>query len=506
MKIVLWHGNGREVPLNTIMNQHLSDTYKNLSQSQRDDLKNKLKESPRALLLLEFIERSPGKHFSTRDVVSKVYADEADSTSFSVLQNRFFKLRKKILDLIAEGPGTEDNLLLPLEKEFYECRRIVGTCNYRQAFQQLKKLQQECLRLNVFELLPGTTDLMLYCCQATLELTDLEALLVEQEKANMLLGVLQRQQMLARQAYLVSSTKNYDAARPLLRQMQQTAQRYEKYPRFLLHYHLTSVLLGAAGFGNEPHALSRHIRALNDLSARYPDVPLGHYEPNGKMITQYYLAYARFGLSFYRGETEEAYAHLTECWRILSTTPGMRFRITEGIYLNRMSLATVIERYREALDTGEEYLQFLRNQNKEDQRLRAYAELAQTYLYAYPQIRCPDPAFFLSKLEAWIRYSRTHKLDAMHANALSTKAAFLFFYGSREEAYRFARRQQLTKLTARPGHEIFARLYSVLERGNPEELKKFEAEVNKVMYKETNTILKAGFRLLKRMLRMVEKG
>jgi hypothetical protein len=488
------------------MNQHLSDTYTNLPPSQRDDLKSRLKESPRALLLLEFIERSPGKHFSTRDVVSNVYGDEMSSTSFGVLQNRFFKLRKKILDLIAEGPGTEDNLLLPLEKEFYECRRIVGTCNYRQALLQLKKLQQECLRLNVFELLPGTVDLMLYCCQATQELSEIDVLLTEQEKANLLLSVLQRQQMLARQAYLISSTKTYDAARPLLRQMQQTAQRYEAYPRFLMHYHLTSVLLGAAGFGNEPHALSRHIRALNELSARYPDVPLGHYEHNGKMITQYYLAYARCGLSFYRGETEEAYSHLMECWRILTTTPGMRFRITEGIYLNRMSLATVIERYREAIDTGEEYLQFLRNQNKEEQRLRAYSELAQIYLYAYPQIRCPDPEFFLSKVDAWIRHTRSHKLDAMHTNALNIKAAFLFFYGSREESYRFARRNQIAKLSSAQGQDIFNRVYGVLERNNSEELKKFEAEVNKLMYKETNTVFKAGFRLLKKMLRLAEKG
>jgi hypothetical protein len=97
------------------MNRDLKEWYFNLKIFEKEKLKTQFSESPKALQLIDFLEKSKDRSFKTGDVVTFLYKDEKGDHPYEKLQNRFFKLRKKLIEsLSTQVVNGED---IPLETE-----------------------------------------------------------------------------------------------------------------------------------------------------------------------------------------------------------------------------------------------------------------------------------------------------------------------------------------------------------------------------------------------------
>src|ERR1051326_2265703 len=78
------------------MNKQLFDSYKKLAETEKAEMRFRLKDSPVGLSFIEFLDKCNNRNFRNSDVVQHIYKDELDKKPYAVLENRFFKLRKKI--------------------------------------------------------------------------------------------------------------------------------------------------------------------------------------------------------------------------------------------------------------------------------------------------------------------------------------------------------------------------------------------------------------------------
>ena len=136
------------------MNKTLYDDYKKLSEIEQSELNYKFKDSPVGLKLIDFLKNCSNRNFKNSDAVSFVYNNNSEKTTYSVLENRYFKLRKKILDELLKS--TVDNqtgeLLTPEQLILYRNKNLTSASNKEGAYKELVELEKECWKKNIFEI------------------------------------------------------------------------------------------------------------------------------------------------------------------------------------------------------------------------------------------------------------------------------------------------------------------------------------------------------------------
>ena len=410
------------------MNHVLQSGYDLLRADEKQNLRRRLSDSPRAVLLLDFLEQRKGKKFSTVDVVETVYADERDE-EFATLRNRFFKLRKHIIGMLDQNSGSVSAgvPLLPLEEELFRCRQLIGQNHFQQADKQLRELIAECRRLNVFELLPEAYNQIIYANLALNNFKQHERNLRELEESGKLLDDLRSMQIMSRRIYLAAITRNTKEVVKQLQAMRRIVLRREEYPRFELFYHFVVVTNAPSvpGYSGKGHA--RHLATVKKLIAKYPGMPAGHYEPNGAALLQYYLLVADGSHEFMRGDVQACYNLFKESWGIMERIPNLKLKKSESNFKNRIAIEVATGRFREAVKTAHDLIEFQKENKNEEKRLSGYAELAVVYSYAYPVLKCPDPDFLSRQLKAFTALlKRTNSVQL--GDGQSTQAIFAFMH------------------------------------------------------------------------------
>lgn len=408
------------------MNNVLQAGYDQLRQEERRSLRQRLADSPRAIRMLDFLEERKGRKFNTVDVVANVYHDEADE-DFPTLRNRFFKLRKHILSLLDQNPsGSAGGVtLLPLEEELYRCRQLIAGNHFNQVRKQLKELISECRKLNIFELLPEALNLLVYANLALNNFREHDRTLRDLEESSKLLDDLRSMQVLSRRIYLAAISRDTDTVVKHLQSMRRVVLRREGFPRFELFYQFTVVNNAASvpGYSSKGHA--RHLSALKSLTAKYPGMPAGSYEPHGASLMQYYILVADGTHHFMRGDVHTCYNLFKEAWDIQERVPNLKIRKSESNFKNKMAIEVATGRLREAVKTAHELIEFHKEHKQEEKRMNGYAELAIVYTYGFPGLQCPDPDFLLRQLKAYSALMKRAK-SSSYGEALSTEAIFAF--------------------------------------------------------------------------------
>lgn len=409
------------------MNNLLQSEYEQLRAAEKSDLRRRLADSPRAILLLDFLEERKGKKINTVDAVHTIYADESDE-EFTTLRNRFFKLRKHVISTISQHPGEGNSsgiTLLPLEEELYRCRQMIGANHFAQVGKQLKALITECKRLNVFELLPEAYNLLVYSNLAVNNFRDYERILQEMEESSKLLDDLRTIQAFARRIYLGAVTRDADGVEKHLQGMRRVVLRRADYPRFELYYHFIAVTItpSVPGYSGKGHA--RHLAALKKLMTKHPGMPAASYEPNGTSLMQYYLLVADGAHHFMRGDVNTCYNLFRESWEIQERIPNLKLRRSESHFKNKIAIEVATGRFRDAVQTAHTLIDFQKEHKNEEKRLSAYSELANIYSYAYPSLKCPDPEFLARQLKLFTALLKREK-SVQLGDGLSTQAIFAF--------------------------------------------------------------------------------
>ena len=189
------------------MNKELLDSYKKLGETARAEARMRLKDSPVGLRLFEFLDACNKNNFKNREVVEVIYKEELSGTAYGILENRYFKLRKKLLQEYFSSSGNKEEVLAEQEKELLRCKELINKNLREKAYHRLAALEKECREKNIFELLPAVLDQMIFCNQAVNRLERNGILFQRLKTANSALYDMTRCNMLARKIYEINYRK-----------------------------------------------------------------------------------------------------------------------------------------------------------------------------------------------------------------------------------------------------------------------------------------------------------
>jgi|GEM_PF-3412301 len=483
------------------MNNFIREEYQRLPQVSREQLRRQFTGSPKMLRLLDLLEQP--KKFGTYEAVHHVY--EEDTEAFEVLRNRYFKLRKKLAEVLEQGGGGEAAdagvSLMPLEQEFYRCRTLVQNNHFQEARRRLEKLVSECWERNIFELLPDALNQMLFCNFAMNIFRDNKRVYDQLAEANSLLNSLNEQRLSARRAYEETLLSGYEKARPFVARLKTIALQHKNYPRFELYYQFTAFTLGTGSRGNDVRVLARHWNRVQELLKKYPDVPAAFYEPHSVEMMQSYLYTAQGFYAFQRGDVEECHRCFMLSWDIHDRTPGLRIRRTDSQFVNRIAIEVATGRFREALQTAEQMLEFFKDQREEEKRLKAYAEMVQVYTYAWPQLKPHNAEFLLGKLDEYIKVQRRDNLPTYGLN-IGLKAVFLLQLGEPAKAARLGRMPETREGFERTQVPVYNEIFDLAgKKASPEKVEELRKNIQQLYGKAKEAGL---IYALKRALALVD--
>jgi hypothetical protein len=483
------------------LNNILTERYLSLDAARKADLRRALDASPLALKLLDYLDSGKKHKASTLELVRHLYGEPTADATAQALQNRFFKLRKKVLDLLDVASSDDASVqgVLPMERALYHCRELVNDNFFEQAQKDLQKLVADLWAKNIFELLPEALNLDTFCKRA-MNMLDLHRKgLDEMELASSLHHDFRKMQAMGSRIFEATRRQEPEVAQKELAKMSVLSQRHHGYPRFAMVYHLAAVNNMPFWPGYSSRAHMRHINSMQKILTAHPDMPSTSYERNAAAILRYYVAMGLSNVYYYKGEVPEAYTHALTAWNILSQTPNMRLKKTESHYLNKVSMETAVGKYREAIHTIEELIEFHKVQGQDEKRLQAFSVLATTYTYAYPHIACPDPTFLLHRLNDYIALMQQKHSPAI-CEALCTKAIFCYMIGRPKEAKELAMLPETQPIFEVPGFGVFRELLSLGEKPTPDEKARVKAIFEQeIMHSDRGDVIescKRGLRLL----------
>jgi hypothetical protein len=487
------------------MNQLLQNRYNELGSEEITQLRHRLKDSPKALKLIDLLENRRKRKINTVDAVEFLYGDSEET--FEVLRNRFFKLRKQLLGLM-ETRGNKGNgnsvQLLPLEEKLYRSRQLIAENHFQLARTELRALAAECKKLNVFEVLPEAINQLIYCNLAMNLLHENDHLVDELTEASALLDEFRQMQALSRKAYLSAIARNQKNITKATQQMRRITIRRAAYPRFKILYHFTVFSYWAGVPGATTKSSARHLTALKKLTEKHPGMPAGYYEPNAPALMQFYLLMGEGTHLFMKGNINGCYELFRDAWEIQERTPNLRIRRSESHYLNRAAIEIATGRYRDALKTAEDLIEFQKEQRQEEKRLKGYAEIAVIYSYAWPTLKCPNPEFIAGQLKTLASVMRRNNSPGL-ADVLSTQAIFHFFMRDWKTANKLITDEKVRKVFTDMDVDVYIKTLELSPKAPAEKIDAIKAEVAKQLHSSVSADRVFSLKRVQNMLKLLEE-
>ena len=452
------------------MNKELFDNYKKLSVTGKSELRFKMKDSPVGLSFLEFLDACTNRNFRNSDAVDHIYKTEKGIKPYAVLENRFFKLRKKINDEMESSSDADPGILPEEELELHRCKRQVRDGDKENAYQSLVALEKDCWAKNIFELLPAILDQLIFCNQSFNRLERNESLYGRLEKAIELNYDISRCMMTARKIYEINFKKGIRFAKKELELMKDLALKHKNYHRFELCYHHVSLYykLGSTDYINEMQVISRHYRKFRELNSKYPMMPMIGYRSNYRQYQHFHFQLIAVFYHFNRCEFEEAYQAMKEMW-VMMEESGSIFNIykTESSYFNMVNSMIATERYHEADEIADKYTLFLKENGQSDRVSFAHLLKALVWCAAYPKIKTVNLSFLLSRIDEQIKQlKKNDNVLVSLAEAETLKAKIYFITGQHEKASRQLVMETVkSNLSSLGVYELYTELYSIARDG-----------------------------------------
>lgn len=420
------------------MNHILYDTYKKLSETELAEWRHSYKDSEVGLRLIAFLAQCTNPNYKNADAVGFIYKNSSDE-EFGVLENRYFKLRKKALNDLKEiSSGDSGKLVTEEEEVLNECRQLISTGDKKVAYKQLVELEKTCWDRNIFELLPSILDNLIFLNQTFNQMERNSDIYTVLEKAITLQYDVNRACMLTRQIYDIMLTKGLKFTKKQFAGLKELADKNKNYPRFAMCYHHTSLYFKSSSpdyLGNQ-QVVSRHHADFKKLYAENPLVPLISYKPDYDKFTHFHYCQI---MTFYhnnRGEYEEAYEAMRETWNMAHNANSVfsRYR-SETLFFNMFSMQLITGRYRDALETCNMYSIFVKENGKSEKLVFANMWKAILYVNAFPQTFKMDVAYLLEQTEEYIKWVKTHPIiEFPYHHALGYKAQLFVLMGKYKEA------------------------------------------------------------------------
>ncbi|MBL0329536.1 MAG: hypothetical protein IPP64_09005 [Bacteroidetes bacterium] len=393
------------------MNKKLYDDFKKLNETEASELSFKFKDSPVGLKLIHFLQACTNRNFKNSDAVASVYGSSKDKSEYGVLENRYFKLRKKIHDELLKS--TSDNqsgeLLTPEQLILFRNKNITSATNKEGAYKELLELEKECWRKNIFELLPDILDQLIFLNQSFNRLERNKPLFERLEKAAVLQNDMNRCIVLSRKIYEINFVKGIKAAKAELALIKDFAEKHKAYPRFLMCYHHISLYykLGSQDYLHYQQVVSRHLTAFKKLFAKHSETPLLSYKVNYTKFQHFHFNNITMFFHFNRCEFEEAYHFMNDSWALVNNNDSvLKVYKTETLYFNLTTAQCMTGRFAEANATNNLFITFLKENNQLENLPFAYVQKARIISDTFPQTFKMDIDFLMNQVEEYIKKVR----------------------------------------------------------------------------------------------------
>ncbi|HXB12173.1 MAG TPA: hypothetical protein VNZ45_09325, partial [Bacteroidia bacterium] len=368
------------------MNKQLHQSYKSLTETEQAELQQRYKDSPIGLRLIEFLTKSAKPDFKTTDAVAHIYREDK-AEEYRVLENRFFKLRKKVLDEVQALQADKGGANLPEEEAMLnKCKELISAGDKQMAYKLLTELEKTCWERNIFELLPSILDNMIFCNQAVNDTEKNRQLYPLLEQAIELQYDVNRAIMYIRQVYEVTLSIGPSHTKSLLLILKELATKNSKYPRFAMYYNYVSLSykLSSMDYTQNMQVISRHLAEFKKLYAKHTLIPMVIYKANHAKLFHYHFSQINAFIHNNKLEFEEAYEAMKEMWTLANSDSLFKTYRSDSLYFNLFTLQCMTGRYREAYDTCELFLAFLKKENRFERINFANMMKAVLYATAYP--------------------------------------------------------------------------------------------------------------------------
>ncbi len=466
------------------MNKQVYESFKKLNETERAELVYKFKNSPTVTRFIDFIEKTKSPNFKTMSAIDAVYADEKGQTAYAVLENRFFKLRKKILDELESSQVTDTSQVHAEEElKFLKAKHSIASENKETGYKQLLELEKICWEKNIFELLPAIIDQMIFCNQSFNRLESNIPLYVQQKKAIELQADMNRCCMTARQIYEINFTIGVKFAKKELNFLRSLALKHKAYPRFLLCYHHVSAYykLGSKDYLEDTQVLSRHLSAFKKLQSKYPQIPLLTYKVNYVQLQHMHFNSMVMSYHFTRCEFEESYQIVHAFSKQMDDENSVfKTHKTEAFFYNLITAQCMTQRYSEAMDTINNFAVYLKNNHQTDKLMLTNSMKARIYTEIYPLSYKMDPVFLLEQTEEYAKALR--KSDNMMTSLdqiLILRIKLLIIAGGNKKAMQGLKEEIVTNyLKGLNLYDAFADLMMILIDNSSQKHKQLQ-ELNK---------------------------
>lgn len=415
------------------MNQRLWILYQQLDKKGKQKLQESFADAPVMQRLIDFLNAC-SSDFQTPKAVRSIYAAAVPDTDFAQLTNRFYKLRKQLLQWLLRELIGHVEILPAAAQELVYIRHLFLQNRYRLVVPLLERLAAECEIQNIFELLPEVLSLWLRSLQSV-QPEDLPAIEKLERRLGEALDLQANWQKALYQDRLAYRAAQYPEA---LSRLKRLAQKYKAYPRFRLLYHFTAFVRGAFQLEmakKNSNAISRHLNNFKAYRAEQPNMPVLYYEPYYQERSRWRLYIAEAALLFLQRQYPEAAQILHQRAEEMKALPDLPAQASEALYRNSAHIYLAAGAIREAEEQLQQLLDFQTQQNLNSALETTYSDLANLYIYAFPQLLCKQYKSLDTILEGYVHNFRKKNAPLKAAGNQAIRVNLAVVTGRYEKAW-----------------------------------------------------------------------
>jgi tetratricopeptide (TPR) repeat protein len=421
--------------------KNLLKWYQNLSVAEKQSLKDIFANSPKAYRCLSYLENIKSDNFIEQSkLITHIYKEELQNTEYKVIENRFFKLRKKIIESIQKPSllAPKDETLTEEEKVWLKLRHDIQKNDFHELLPKLISLYETLKNRNIFELMPSVIDGIINYYQIFRTKGEVKPWIEEWKKASDLLQEWESHKTDVRTAYQNIIEFGFESARSILSDMKKRAKKMQEYPRFSMVYHYTYVNSKIHDASKDFRITEKNFKELFAIHEQNPYTPLVVYRANYIRETEFAIKF-QWKLFLCRLQRyQQALSISDEIW---SDVQEGNIPSSEALYTNRVYVQCAANAYKEAIDTVKEYIQFLRQNKKRSRLIYAYTQLVAAYSVGFPDIPLQNTDFFKKQFFEYIKeveknpdiLEATFRIEDLYA----LKVMYLCIIGDIKEAIQY---------------------------------------------------------------------
>ncbi len=369
------------------MNNELYTLFQELSPDTQQTLDFVFKDSPKMLLLINFL-RVNSANFSTQKAVNYIYTKESKDTDFNVLVNRYHKLRQSLIEWLYHFFKKTANFHSKEEQELEFIRFLVSKNQFGTAIELALPLEEQYWKNNLFELLPNLLQLIIFCRNSLGQnKADNRAYQERLMKAIELEYRLQQLQCLYQESYAINTEAEYQ---DVLNRIRRCTANEKQQLRFALLYHYTAFMRG--NFvpelrKNSSAALIRHLNQLEKIHQENPDMPFVFLSlPRAKAVNAQLLGLKSI-FYFLRSSYKEAAQALKDLELLKKKHPDIEFPESEAMLRNSIIIFIGNRQFDLAWAKAAELERFIeKNEESKGHRAILLYEITHIVFFQFPDI------------------------------------------------------------------------------------------------------------------------